>query len=138
MEYYSLKQIQSVNVSIRFTNFIITSCEELSWWLDNKESACNAGDPGSISGSGRSLGKGNGYPLQYSCLENPVARGAWQAAIHGVKKSDTTEHTAHTHTHTHTSSCYSFGTKFLQYDVELQYLTFFKLLLENSTNVFSF
>ena len=129
-----------MNVSIRFTICIITSCEELSWWLDNKESACNAGDPGSISGSGRSLGKGNGYPLQYSCLENPVARGAWQAAIHGVKKSQTrlsTQHT-HTHTHTHTSSCYSFGTKFLQYDVELQYLTFFKLLLENSTNVFSF
>ena len=125
-----------MNVSIRFTNFFITSCEELSWWLDNKESACNAGDPGSVSGSGRSLGKGNGYPLQYSCLENPVARGAWQAAIHGVEKSQTRLSTQHTHTHT--SSCYSFGTRFLQYDVELQYLTFFKFLLENSTNVFSF
>ena len=40
---------------------------------DGKESACNAGDPGSIPGSGRSPGKGNGYPFQYSCLENSVA-----------------------------------------------------------------
>ena len=42
-----------------------------------KESGCNAGDPGSISGSGRSLGEGNGNPLQCSCLENPMGRGAW-------------------------------------------------------------
>ena len=44
---------------------------------DGKESACNAGDPGSIPGSGRAPGEGNGYPLQYSCLENPMDRGAW-------------------------------------------------------------
>ena len=44
---------------------------------DGKESACNVGDPGSISGSGRSLGEGNGNALQYSCVENPVDRGAW-------------------------------------------------------------
>ena len=43
---------------------------------DGKESACNAGDEGSIPGSGRSPGEGNGYPLQYSCLENPTDRGA--------------------------------------------------------------
>ena len=49
-----------------------------------KESACNAGDPGSIPGSGRSPGEGNGNPLQYSCLENPMDRGAWQATVHGV------------------------------------------------------
>ena len=42
-----------------------------------KESACNAGDMGFFLGSGRSLGEGNGYPLQYSCLENPMDRGAW-------------------------------------------------------------
>ena len=42
-----------------------------------KASACNAGDPGSIPGSGRSPGKGNGNPLQYSCLQNPMDRGAW-------------------------------------------------------------
>ena len=45
----------------------------------NKESACNAGDPSSIPGSGRSPGEGNDYPLQYSCLENPMDRGDWQA-----------------------------------------------------------
>ena len=44
----------------------------------------NAGDPGSIPTSGRSPGKGNGYPLQYSCLGNPMYRGAWQATIHRV------------------------------------------------------
>ena len=49
-----------------------------------KESACNAGAPGSIPGSGRSPGEGNGNPLQYSCLENLMDRGAWQATVHGV------------------------------------------------------
>ena len=52
--------------------------------LVGKESACNAGDLGSITGSGRSPGEGNGDPLQYSCLENPMDRGAWQATVHGV------------------------------------------------------
>ena len=50
-----------------------------------KASACNAGDLGSIPGSGRSPGEGNANPLQYSCLENPMDRGAWQATIHGVE-----------------------------------------------------
>ena len=54
-----------------------------------KESACNAGDPGLIPGLGRSPGKGNGNPLQYSCLENPMDRGAWQAIVHGVARSRT-------------------------------------------------
>ena len=49
-----------------------------------KESACSAGDPGSIPGSGRSPGEGNGKPLQYSCLENPMDRGAWRATVYGV------------------------------------------------------
>ena len=52
-----------------------------------KESVCNAGDPDSIPGLGRSPGEGNGNPLQYSCLENPMDRGAWQAIVHGVTKS---------------------------------------------------
>ena len=56
---------------------------------DDKESACNAGDPGSIPGSGRSLGEGTGYPLQYFGLENPMDRGTWQATVHGVTKSQT-------------------------------------------------
>ena len=54
-----------------------------------KTSACNAGDPGSIPGSGTSPGEGNGNPLQYSCLENPMEGGAWWAADHGVAKSQT-------------------------------------------------
>ena len=49
----------------------------------------NAGDPGSIPGLGRSPGEGNGYPLQYSCLENSMDRGAWQAIVHGVTRSQT-------------------------------------------------
>ena len=57
--------------------------------LDSKESACNTGDPGLMPGSGRSPGEGNGYPLQYSCLENPMDRGAWWATVHGVAKSQT-------------------------------------------------
>ena len=54
-----------------------------------KVSACNVGDLGSIPGLGRSPGEGNGNPLQYSCLENPVDGGAWWATVHGVAKSRT-------------------------------------------------
>ena len=54
-----------------------------------KASACNEGDMGSIPGLGRSPGKGNGNPLQYSCLENPMDGGAWWATVHGVAKSRT-------------------------------------------------
>ena len=54
---------------------------------NGKESACNAGDLGSVPGLGRSPGKGNGYPLHYFCLENPMDRGAWRATVHGVAKS---------------------------------------------------
>ena len=56
---------------------------------DSKESACNARGPGLTSGSGRSPREGNGNPLQYSCLENPMDRGAWRATAHGVTKSQT-------------------------------------------------
>ena len=55
----------------------------------SKVSACNAGDLGSIPGLGRSPGEGNGNPLQYSCLENSMDRGAWWATVHGVTKSQT-------------------------------------------------
>ena len=54
---------------------------------DGKDSACNVGDPGLISGSGRYPGIGNGYPHQYSCLENSTNRGALWAAVHAVTKS---------------------------------------------------
>ena len=56
---------------------------------DGKESTSNVGDPGLVPGSGRSPGRGNAYPLQYSCLENPMDRGAWRAIVHGVAKSRT-------------------------------------------------
>ena len=56
---------------------------------DSKASACNAGDPSSITGSGRSPGDGNGNPLQDSCLENPMDGGAGQATVRGVAKSRT-------------------------------------------------
>ena len=56
---------------------------------DSKESTCNVGDLGSIPGLQRSPGEGNGNPLQYSCLENSMDRGAWWATVHGVTKSQT-------------------------------------------------
>ena len=56
---------------------------------DSKESAHNVEDPGSIPGSGRSPGKGNGNPLQFYCLENSMIRGAWQDTVYGVAKSQT-------------------------------------------------
>ena len=60
---------------------------------DSKESACKAGNLGSVPRSGRSPGEGNGNPLQYSCLENPVDGGPGQVMVHGdLKESDTTEH----------------------------------------------
>ena len=58
-----------------------------------KNLPANAGDAGSIPRSGRSPGEGNGNPLQYSCLENPVDRGVWQATVHGVAESNTTTRT---------------------------------------------
>ena len=76
-----------------------------------KNLLANAGDPrdvGSILGSERSPGVGNGNPLQYSCLGNPMHRGACWAAVHGVADSDTTKCT-HTHTHTHTHTMYNQG-----------------------------
>ena len=56
---------------------------------DVKESVCNEGDPGLIPGLGRSPGEGNSNPLQYSCLENSMDRGSWQATVHGVAKNQT-------------------------------------------------
>ena len=58
----------------------------LPWWHRCKVSAYNSGDLGSIPGSGRSPREGNGTPLQYSCLENPMNRGAWKATAHGVAR----------------------------------------------------
>ena len=58
----------------------------LPWWLSGKESVCNAGDLGLIPGLGRAPGEGRGSPLQYSCLGNPVDRGAWWAAVHAIAR----------------------------------------------------
>ena len=71
-------------------HILITSSEGFGFprWLSGKEIACNADarDAGSIPGLGRSLGEGNGNPLQYSCLGNPMERGAWQAKVTGIKR----------------------------------------------------
>ena len=58
---------------------------------DSKESGCKAGNPGSIPGSGKSPGEGNGHPHQCSCLENSMSRGDLQSTAHGISESDTTE-----------------------------------------------
>ena len=55
----------------------------LPWWLSSEDFACKKGDAGLIPGSGRSPGEGSGSQLQYSCLGNPMDKGAWQAAVHG-------------------------------------------------------
>ena len=68
----------------------------LPWWLSGKESTCNAGDTrdtGSIPELGRPPGGGHGGPLQYSCLENPMDRGAWWAVVHGLDATEVTEPT---------------------------------------------
>ena len=65
-----------------------------------KNPPAKAGDGGLIPESGRSPGGGNGNPLPYSCLGNPMDRRAWWAIVHGVTKLDTTERQTHTHTHT--------------------------------------
>ena len=65
--------------------------EGLLWWLSDKNPPANAGDAGWIPGSERSPREGNGNPLQYSCLENSMGRGAWQATVLGVAESYTTE-----------------------------------------------
>ena len=79
----------------------------LPHWLSGKESACSAGDAGSIPGSGRSVEVGNGHPLQYSCLGIPMNRGVWWATVHGGAKSWTRLSKwvcapTHTHKYTHT------------------------------------
>ena len=68
----------------------------LPWWLSGKEFTCNARDPGLIPELGRSPAGRHGNPLQYSCLENPMDRGAWLATVHGVAKSQT-RRSMHTH-----------------------------------------
>ena len=68
---------------------LYTFCSSYPTGSDGKESACHAGDLGLIPGSGRSCGEGNGNPLQYSCLNNSIDRGAWQVTVLGVAKNQT-------------------------------------------------
>ena len=71
----------------RLKQFSSSSSSYYHGGSDGKESACSAGYSGLIPGSGRSPEEGNGNPLLYSCLENPMDKGAWQATVHGVSKS---------------------------------------------------
>ena len=79
----------------KLPTFPLTNCPKYTWnegfpgGSDGKESACSAGDPGSTPGSGRTPQERNGCPLQYSCLENPMDRGAQRATVHRVAKSQT-------------------------------------------------
>ena len=89
-----LSPLQSKGLSRVFSNTIVQKHQFFSVQaslgfphsLVSKESACNAGDPGSIPGFGRFPVEGNGNPLQYYCLENPMDRGAWQATVHGIAR----------------------------------------------------
>ena len=74
-----------------FKVYVVNFYLGLPQWLSGKESAFSAGDTGSTPGSGRSPGEGNGNRLQYSCLENPMDRGAWRATVHMVAESGMTE-----------------------------------------------
>ena len=83
-------QIQSYpGVKIILHNLVLFFRSKCGNGSEGKEAVCDVGDPGSIPGLGRSPGEGNGNPLQYSCLEIPMDRGAWQATVHGVAKSRT-------------------------------------------------
>ena len=89
----SCSPVPSPNYHLCFVDY--NALNELPQWLSGKESTCNAGDLPSVPGLGRSPGGGNGNPLQFSCLRNPMDRGAWQATACGVTKSQArlTEHT---------------------------------------------
>ena len=89
-------RLQLIVLSSRFPQFIHALILALTYPVvgfrggsDGKESACNTGGLGSIPGSGISPGEGNGYLFQYSCLGNPMIRGAWQSTVHGVTKCQT-------------------------------------------------
>ena len=82
--------METLDVRDTFPFLVLTSLlDDFLGGSDSKVSAYSAGDPGSIPGLGRSPGEGNGNPLQYSCLENLMDGGAWQATAHGVAKSRT-------------------------------------------------
>ena len=85
------KLLQDLSLQMQISTFLGFSCGSAG-----KECVCNAGDLGLIPVSG-SPGDGNGYPLQYSCLDNPMEKGAWQAIVNGVTNSQTRLSTQDTH-----------------------------------------
>ena len=89
----SLKFCKVLSTKQHIFFFFLAFFDWLPRWLRGKNLPVNTGKVGLIPELGRSPGGGNGYPLQYSCLENPMDRGAWRATAHGVSESDTTEHT---------------------------------------------
>ena len=113
-EYCSMLSSPSPWGSMRQVN-IWVSIFPGNW--DGKESACNARDLGLIPGWGSCPGEGNGDPLQYSCLQNSMDRGAWWPM--GGKESNTTERLTHTHTHTHIH--YSSSVGLWRVDVKFPY-----------------
>ena len=91
---HPIQEHRRITVSDRTSDFpetvVVNTCPgAVKGSSEVKVSAWNSGDPGLIPGLGRSLGEGNGNPLQYSCLENPMDGGAWWATVHGVAKSRT-------------------------------------------------
>ena len=89
MRFYFYCSLFIVSLSLGLEKLLVTVSKGFPGGSAGKESACNAGDMGFIPGSGRSPGGGNSNPLQYSCLDNPMDRGAWWATVHGVTKSQT-------------------------------------------------
>ena len=86
---WASKSLQMVTAAMKW--------KDADYSSEGKESACNEEDLSSIPGSERASGEGNGYSVQYSCLDNPTDREAWQATNHGVTESDTTEWLSSSH-----------------------------------------
>ena len=89
--------IPYILLEITLVYFFFFNLTKLPWWLIRQRICLQCRDPGSIPGSERCPGEGNGYSLQYSCLENSMDRGAWRAVVHGVTRSQTWLHNFHFH-----------------------------------------
>ena len=101
----------------------------LPWWLSVKSPAANAGDVGSVPGSGRYLVEGNGNPLQCSCLENSMDRGAWRATVHWVTKESDRTWWLNSDNNSHDLA----GSSCIQWVLPAQYLPILPFTLDNCT-----